>query len=617
MRFLKTKIYRVLGLVTIAAGILVSLSFKVWADDISVDAALSDSTVELGSSAQLTVTVNGADNVPPLQIPKIDGLDIRYLGPSTQISIINGKMTRSTGLMFSVVPVKTGQFEIPLLTVSINGKDYVTAPVKFSVVNSGNTLPVPGTGAGGDSSSSSLQDKIFMVLGTSKKEAYINEPIPLVIKLFINGLNVRNVQYPTFDHDGFNAEDFKEPRQGQQSLGDIVYKVVEFKTVIYPTRDGELSLGPAKLGVNLIIKNSRRSGRFGEMDDFFNDDFLNNFFGNMDIKTLSLESANLGIKVNPLPDEGKPSEFSGGVGKYNFEMTVSPESVKVGDPLTVRMRVAGDGNMKTVNLPALKDTGDFKAYDPKITDQNGAKILEQVVIPLHDKITALPEVEFNYFDPEDKKYHRLAKGPFPLTVSALAKGEESKIVGVPAPGVLNAPSTNPEELGHDIHFIKEISGPFQKHGYAVYRDPLWVTGFALFILTWMGFLTGFMLKQKLSADVRLARRWSAPRQARDGLVLAQKAMKAGEAKSFYDAIFKTLQDYFGNKFHLTPGSVSAEMISGLMKPKDRVVPVLKELGDILAECDMARFASAQFDQETMSKTLSRAREIIDFYEKYY
>ena len=38
------------------------------------------------------------------------------------------------------------------------------------------------------------------------------------------------------------------------------------------------------------------------------------------------------IEVLPLPDEGKPADFTGAVGQWNLEVTAKPTEVAVGDP---------------------------------------------------------------------------------------------------------------------------------------------------------------------------------------------------------------------------------------------------------------------------------------------
>jgi len=592
----------------------------VHAEEISVEATVNTATVELGSSFRLTITINGAE-APPLQLPKVDGLEVRYLGPSTKISLINGKMSRSTGLMFTAIPLKTGSLQIPAITIPLSGKDYTTAAIDITVVDSGKLQSPP---ASNPNVSAALQDKIFIVLSSpsqgepnGKKEVYFSEPIPISLKLFISDLAVKNVQYPTIKAEGFTIEPFGEPDRGHQVMGGISYQILEFKTFIYPTRAGDLSLGPAKLGANIIIQSSRGANR--NTGGLFDDDVFDEFMGRFETKTIMLESADLGIKVLPMPQEGQPEYFSGGVGKYNFNMTVSPIEVKVGDPLTVRMRISGDGNLKVIEMPALKDSKDFKVYDPKITEQNGEKTLEQVVIPKSEQVKELPAVDFNYFDTTEKKYFTITKGPFPLVVSPLPKEEESKVVGLSA-AVASVVLDQSEELGKDIHFIKENAGTLQKRGDAIYARGGFIVVMVFAFLAWAGLLANYFFRRRLRTDHRLVRRLQAPRQAKAGLAqaaafLEKNDVSRGESngRNFCDTLFRTLQEYFGNKFHVPQSTVTVAVIAGHMKiGNDKI---LDDLRQIFSECELVRFASAQTTTEKMKTSLQRAKEIIDFFER--
>ncbi len=614
-KFLKTlQNFRVLAFfVLLTCTVFVRI---VSAQDITAVATVSATKVELGTAFQLTVTVNGADAVPPVQLPKIDGLESRYLGPSTRVSIINGKMSRSTGLMFTVIPLKTGQFQIPAVTILINGQDYTTEAIAITVVDSGSLNSGQANGTNQDSASA-LRDKVFIVLTTAKKEAYLNEPIALSIKLFMSDLDVKNVQYPSFEHEGFVVDSFEEPLRGQQVLGGVNYQVMEFHAFIYPTRTGDLTLGPAKLAANILIKNSRGTRQADGFGDFFADDIFDNFLGRYETKTIMVESANIGLKISDLPDVGKPADFSGGVGKYKFEMTVSPTAVKVGDPLTIRMRIAGDGNMKSVTFPLLKGSDDFKVYDPKIAQHDGEKILEQVVIPKNDRVAELPAIGFSYFDPADQMYRTVTQGPFALTVSPLAKGEEAKVVGIPVGNSTQVDNVEPEELGRDIRFIKETLGPLQKRHFVLYRDVRFILGFVFFVLIWLGLWIHFQYMRRLTTDIRLARRLHAPRQARNDLAGAGRFLHEKDVRKFYDGIFKTLQEYLGNKFHLPAGAITVDVLKEYLKVKDKQNETLTTLREIFNECDLVRFASGQVLDDKMKLTFQRAQEIIDFFERNY
>ena len=448
--------------VLIFANVIVALAVHfVFADNVSFDASVNTAKISLGSAIQLTLTINNAKSSQPIELPKVDGFESRYLGPSTRVSIVNGQYSSSIAYVYTLFPLKTGKFQIPAITTEIEGKTYTSKPIDVEVADTVAAATAPQEEQE-YRQPAGLENKIFLTLEVSKTEAYDGEKIPVTIKLFVNGLSARDIQLPEFEHAGFSADEFSKPKQYQQVVGGVMYEVVEFNTNIYPARTGELTLGPANLALNLLYKSSSRSrpSPFGDFGSFFDDDFFNSFFDNYQKHPLVLKSAGLDVRVNPLPAEGKPQDFSGAVGQFDFKTQAGPSSLKVGDPVTLRMTVSGNGDLKNIKMPTLENIEGFKLYDPQIKEENGSKILEQVLIPANEQVKEIPEISFSYFDPEQKKYQTIKQGPFVLKVAGANKEEGLKVV-VPAKEK-NAPVVSEErpqeQIGRDIIFIKEEAG---------------------------------------------------------------------------------------------------------------------------------------------------------------
>src|SRR4029077_6738113 len=58
--------------------------------EVTVRATVDPSQIQVGESAALEVEIDGAQNAPVPELPAIDGLALQYIGPSTQVSIVNG-----------------------------------------------------------------------------------------------------------------------------------------------------------------------------------------------------------------------------------------------------------------------------------------------------------------------------------------------------------------------------------------------------------------------------------------------------------------------------------------------------------------------------------------------
>ncbi|MCD6093562.1 MAG: protein BatD, partial [Candidatus Omnitrophica bacterium] len=494
-----------------------------YASDIQFEATVDRKTVSLGESLQLNLSFYGTQNVSRPDIGEIDGFQVRYLGPSTRISIVNGRVSSSITHIYTLIPLKTGKFEIGPFSVVINGETFTSQVLTVEVVSAPSPPPRqtqrPST-AQGTISEEGLKDRIFLTVKAGKLQAYVNESIPLSIKLYINRLGVRDIQYPKFEHEGFSIKEFGEPKQYRQTIGGIVYDVIEFNTNMFAVRPGQFLLGPAKVDCNLIVRKRQRRRRtpfdndfFGFDNDFFgrffDEDIFNDFFGRYEAYPFQVTSPPLKISVRPLPSEGRPANFKGAIGDFQFKVKVSPKEVKAGDPITVTMTITGTGNFDTVSSPVLNSKEEFRVYQPQAKQGQGAKVFEQVLIPQSEKVKEIPKITFSFFDPQAGEYRSLIQGPFPISVSK-PEGGELKIVEIPQAVVK---TVKEELLGRDIVYIKESPGRLRRTGRYLYQRTGFWFYYLVILIIFSGFVTFHKHQEKLKTDERYARRLQAPVKA--------------------------------------------------------------------------------------------------------
>src|SRR5207248_6409839 len=138
-------------------------------------------------------------------------------------------------------------------------------------------------------------------------------------------------------------------------------------------------------------------------------------------REITVKSDTIPLEVKPLPG-GAPPTFTGAVGNFSLTADANPKRVQVGDPITVKVEVAGRGNFDRVSAPDLTDESGWHKYPPssnfKQDDDvgiSGTKTFEMVVSP-NEKKSALPPVAFSYFDPVKDKYVTLETQAVPLVV---------------------------------------------------------------------------------------------------------------------------------------------------------------------------------------------------------
>ena len=147
------------------------------------------------------------------------------------------------------------------------------------------------------------------------------------------------------------------------------------------------------------------------------------------------QPAELGVhEVKPLPVEGRPKDFSGAIGKFEFEATGTPQRVKIGEPVSMKLTIRGSGNFDRIGQPPLAEPGGWTPYSAKQNFQGGdsagtegVKTFELPVTPTAGK-TAMPVFAFSFFDPEAAKYVTLMSAAAPLTVEGVPLATSAKPV---------------------------------------------------------------------------------------------------------------------------------------------------------------------------------------------
>ena len=589
MKLIRFAILAVLSLVLVYTSL---------AEDISVSASIDKRIASVGDVVILTIFVQGSQAVSNPALPGIDGFQTGYLGPIRRTSIINSRSSVSIAHRYTLLAERTGQFTIPSVEVKYKGKTYRTNPVSIRVISG------PQKSSGSQQSSGFQQSKVtkqedlkkyvYFSVSMDNETAYINEGIPLLLRLHVrSGIDVKLNQYPKFASTGFSVLPFEQPMERRANIEGFLFRIIDFSTTVYPVRSGELSLGPAELTCNLLVKRESRTSFFTQQMKY----------------PLTVVSEPYKITVKPLPSTGQPESFSGAVGQYDLNVEVKPTKLKVGEPITLTMIVQGRGNIDIVNMPKLIDLTQFKAYDPQISvskkDNSGRKTFEQVLIPTSDSIKAIPEIQFSYFDPKAEQYKTHTRGPIPIQVEPSDDAEPLQILEI-----AEGKAVKRGILGRDIVSIKDDAGSIKSSDGYLYTNKGFLVLQLIPLLGFAAVLIYQKRRDRFATDRTYARQYHAPRKAKKGLAQAQELMASDQPQEFCSAIFKTVQEYLGNRFDLPSVGITIEVVDNL---RSRGIPeeILEKLSSFFYACDRLRFAQSDMSENEMKVIMDLATESIE------
>ncbi len=471
-------------------------------------------------------------------IPNIPGLRLSPSGTTNSFSFVNGVTTKSLTNNFMVQATAPGTYTIPEFTIKVNGQNVVVPAATLEVTPAATNAPDNASQQPGSAPGGLDLDLSAKVVRTT---VYVGEKLPLDIVLTLRP-DLRPTGIRGFNQIGDSFAQAKmegDPAQDSTTIDGHTYRTLSWRTAITP-----LKAGPQKLNFEMSLVVS--------VPDRDPNDLLSRMMGGNPLagiafgreEEVKLKSTPLDFDVQALPEEGRPTNFTGGIGTFNAdEPVLQAPSLQVGVPVTLKLTVSGKGNFDRFEAPVIDLGPQWRSYKPRETFKasdpsgySGVKTFEYVLMPLSDKITELPAPQLNYFNPETKSYVELPLKPMPLSIQPAPPGQ--------APPPL--PAVNG---GTKMAATPGLVGPLLEPGswIALPARPLffspwfWVAQAAPALL-----LASLVLTRRhqlrLETDPTYARRRRARRATRQDFERARAAANAGRAGEFYALAQRTLQE---------------------------------------------------------------------------
>lgn len=587
-------------------GIITTIG--VMADEKISFTADAPEVVVSGDQFRLTFTIN-SQKIRDFRAPNIQDFEV-LMGPSrsqqSSTQIINGQVTSTSSITFTYILMadKEGTYTIPGATVMVNGNTHTSNSVKIKVLP-----PDQDAGQGNKSSSrnqvagSKITDKeLFITATASKTNVYEQEAFLLTYKVYTQ-VNLTNLHGDTPDLKGFHTQEVELPRQKTFSLehynGKNYSTTIWQQFVLFPQQSG-------KLEIPSITFDATVAQMVASADPF--DAFFNGGSNYVNINK-KLVTPKITINVKELP-EGKPANFSGGVGEFTLSSSISTQELKTNDAVTIKLVISGSGNMKLINTPEVGFPQDFEIYDPKVDNKfnltrdglAGSKVIEYLAIPRHAGDYTIPPIEFSYFDLKSQSYKTLKTEPYSLKV-AKGEGNSDQVV---------ANFTNKEDLkvlGKDIRYIKTGETnlqPKDNYFFGTIGYYLW------YIIPLVLFITFMVIYRKQAienANVAKVRTKKANKVATKRMKNAGKLLAEKKQEAFYDEVLKALWGYISDKLNIPVSQLSKDNIEEKLNEYGVTSELVTDFINTLNECEFARYAPGN-QNEAMDKVYASTLDVI-------
>ncbi len=585
---------------------------------LSVDLALSKSKVAVGEHALLTVTVNGPSGFSEPVLPEVDGLDITFRGRSQSIEIINAQVKSSKKFTYVVVPRRTGEFAIGPAQIKRSGQTYESNAVNLSAKEAGEAQAAGETQAAGPQ-----QSNVIVEASVNNANPYVGQQVTLLFRFARQtDARIRNAGYKMPDLPDFWSEGMENRQEYTQKIGDKEYVITEIGVPLFPITEGDITIGAITLNYDELIPSDR--SRFESpffKDPFgrspFDDEFFK-FFRADEVQKRTMYTKPIHIHVHPLPPEGRPKGFKGGVGSFSMTARLSNDEVKAGESVTLTLALSGEGNIRDVPDPEL-DIDGVKTYSdtPSIDVKNyndtvvGEKTYKIALVPQRAGQISIPRVSVSYFDPKDGRYE--AASSESLSLKVLPSEKETLVM---------AKSTEEERESeragaakHDILPIHERIGPVEGSRLQVWLRWLRPVAYPLPIVVYALCFVLVKHREKLRTDAAYRRQRFASRMADAHIEKAAQAMKQRRWDEVFTQCSRAVTEYLADKLNIPAGGLTPSDIESALSSRAVTEGLLRELIKFLEACDYGRFASSGRSPEAAREYIERTRRIIDRLEK--
>ncbi len=613
---MRTHAHRYIGILA-AIAVYVVCAGAVEAAAPSVDAAIEPSQIEMGDSAQLTITASGSGTLS-VALPVVSGLEFRVVGQSRQIQIINGATLESTSTIVRVTPEEPGVFTIP-------GPSPHSPPMVLRVIpgngsgSSSNNGASPGltpyTPGGANSGVHLTPDgSAFVNLQIPKHEIYVGESVPVEIQVGMRDGFVASINgLPKLNSADFTLNNLsRQPEHTAKSVDGKAFTVYTWHSLLAAVKPGTYSLS---FQTPMTVRVRTHPQTDSMIDDLLGDPFLQNIFGVTVPKNVDVSSPEAAIKVLPLPAQGRPADFSGAVGTFKISADVSSAKNTAGDPLTLRMHVTGSGNFDRVDSNMLEAGSEWKTYEPKATFSSidptgfrGEKTFEQPLIASQPGALTIPPLSFSYFDPATHRYETVHSAPLPVTVSPAANSAANE----PPPASAAAPTGAGAAPARESH-----SGLRPDHAVTEarvdslvppYFQPQFIAIPSVLALLFGGGWIALRRRERNALDVHRERERVRSQMIRTLSEHMAAAAAKRDAPAFFNAARSALQQTLNAQWpdippeHITLDELDARLEGGNKEDIREIFILADEAnysGDVLTSADFERWTELVHRQTTV------------------
>ena len=466
---------------------------------------------------RVTITASTKPLEAPVP-PAPAGIDLEFAGGSISSVILNGMPAITSTFSYSVVGQRVGRITMPAFEVAVAGKRVRVPPAVLTLVE-----PEAGEAA---------YQPVRVELDLPQRDFFTGESIGG--RLLVIETQDESPQFVSHVAKTNGAAVFRPSMRTTRE--QFTFRGRQLDGLVMPIRITPILEGEMELGCQVVVRVQKfelpgQRGLGGAQS--------------------TIDSKPARVRVLALPRTGRLPGFTGAIGKFTIaQPKLSATEVEVGEPITLTLGMAGEGNLEGVAAPEMDAAGGWQIYKPTSEYQadpedhntaRGAKTFTYTLIPKREGLKSTPVLPFSYFDPERRAFVDITIPPLPIKVKPSSAAPEA----APTETVKNEPPRGeepPRTVEPAMTGLEEKPGRWMHSPAPPFRER-WVLIVeiappVLLLVLW----AWCRRREYLAANPQIIRRRRAHAAARRALAQARAAARAGDRGEFLRASAGALRE---------------------------------------------------------------------------
>jgi hypothetical protein len=372
-----------------------------------------------------------------------------------------------------------------------------------------------------------------------------------------------------------NQEVVAEKGEARSNGASIV--TITFMHVLVPKTAGEIAIPQSTAAAQAVVTQRRSRSPFDNISPFGSRD---------QTKSVVVQTDPITLSVKPVPEEGKPANFSGLIGEFSISTAATPAEVSVGDPITLTVAVEGPTYLRHFELPPLQQQAALaerfripEEMAPGRAEDN-RKIFTQTIRAQSPEVTEIPPIELSYFDTTTGRYEMARSNPIPLKVRVTQVVTASDAEGFrPQAETIEHVAVN-EGIAHNFTELDALDP--QRFG-----PDVWMRSASSWLILLLppiawGALAGTLLVRRLGGFRPKGRARKLAR-VQLGVALAEEGQDHGKA-------LQSLRNYLASKLDARASALTFADVERPLRAQGASDATLETLKQIFDECEAHHYA---------------------------